>query len=1058
MKLFKMFHVLPFVLLMIAKPVYAQIIGTELEDPKITAVNTLKPHAWFIPFPDGKSLEGKSSMESPWCLVLNGNWKFFWARNPAERPLDFYKENYDLSSWKEIPVPSDWQMQGYDYPIYVNIQYPFKADPPFIPKDYNPVGSYRYKFTIPAGWKDKQIVLHFGGVNSAAYYWLNGIKLGYSEDSKTPVEFDVTPHLKPGENTIALEVYRWSDGSYLEDQDFFRLSGIERDVYLYAMPKVHIADYFVQTDLVNQYADGILFVSVDLENDIPGLKSGDCAVQLKLSDKSHAVVAAGKQKAVISLKPSTQIHFRIPVKSPLKWTAETPELYDLLLTLNNKNGKEMEAISARIGFRKIEILKGQLCINGRPIYIKGVNRHEHDEYNGHVISEAGMLKDIELLKQFNLNAVRTCHYPNCPRWYELCDEFGLYLIDEANIESHGMGYDPDKTLGNNPLWLEAHMDRTKRMVERDKNHPSIIIWSLGNEAGNGSNFYATYDWIKGRDITRPVQYERAEHDRNTDIFCPMYMPAVEMENYAKKQNSRPLIQCEYAHSMGNSDGDFQDYWDIIEQYPVLQGGFIWDWVDQGIARTDQLGRKYWAYGGDFGPQDVPSDNNFCDNGLISADRRPHPTLFEVKKVYQNIRFRALNLATGQFEIRNDFKFINLSKFNFDYTIEENGVPVLTRDMPAISLAPGESLPVEVDLSEVSVKENNEYFIIFRAHQHEAERLIPAGHIVAFEQFRLPFLTIGTHSPAGGELTFEHDNGNRVITGRSFTVTFDSLGWISSYRLKQREMVKLPLRPSFWRAPVDNDYGNDMPLRLKIWKEVNERFRLISSGIRQISPSMVEVTNLYDIPDVNGTWISVYIIYSDGRIEVSNKFSAPDKSLPDIPRIGMKWRIQPEFSNLDYYGRGPWENYQDRNTSALISRYSENVAEQEFLYVRPQENNNHTDVRWFCLTDDSGEGIMVAGRPVISTSVHNYGMEDIDDGDKKDQRHINDIIPRDFIEWNIDFRQMGVGGDNSWGALPLEKYRLHPGEYNWGFVILPVNSREEMQMQIETASGYFLTWR
>jgi len=1022
--------------------VNAQVIGTGLEDPAITGINTLKPHAWFIPFPDSKSITGKESLESPLCKVLNGNWKFFWSKNPAERPLNFFREDFDISSWKEIPVPSDWQMQGYDYPIYTNIPYPYKADPPFIPKDYNPVGSYKHHFTIPAEWKDKRIVLHFGGVNSAAYYWLNGEKLGYSEDSKTPVEFDITSRLREGENTLALEVYRWGDGAYLEDQDFFRLSGIERDVYVYATPKVHIFDYFVKTDLTNNYADGLLSVTVELKNAFPGLKSGDYTVEMKVTDKNNVAVAKGKQGIKINMKDSAQIVFRNEVRNPMKWTAETPDLYQLLLTVTDNRGKETEAIASKIGFRKVEFLNGQLCINGKPIYIKGVNRHEHDEITGHVISEESMLKDIELLRQYNLNAVRTCHYPDAPRWYELCDEYGIYLVDEANIESHGMGYDKDKTLGNKPEWLNAHMDRTIRMVERDKNHPSVIVWSLGNEAGNGSNFYATYDWIKKRDNTRPVQYERAELERNTDIFCPMYMPASQMEQYAKKHTDRPLIQCEYAHAMGNSVGDFQDYWDIIEKYPMLQGGFIWDWVDQGIAQVDEKGQKYWAYGGDFGPENVPSDNNFCSNGLVSPDRRPHPTLYEVKKVYQNIKFRIIDLSSGQFEIRNGFIFTDLNKYNFEYTVEENGNPVLKKDLPEMNVAPGLSTFVTIDVAGLVIKPNCEYFLIFRARQRYAERMIPADHIVAYEQFKLPYQTLlpeaGKKSP---DLKYTEENGI-VITGQLFSVSFDTLGWLSSYKTKDREILKAPLMPSFWRAPIDNDYGNSMPARLKVWKDLCRKFKLISLKTRQLSGNIVEVSCLYDIPDVKGTWSSDYIIHGDGRIEVSNRFSTFEKSLPEIPRIGMLWRLSAEFSNMDYFGRGPWENYQDRKTSALVSRYSEKVGEQVFLYVRPQENNYRTDVRWFSLTDDTGFGLKVTGKPVISTSARNYGMEDLDDGAKKDQRHINDIVPRDFIEWNIDYKQMGVGGDNSWGAKPLDKYMLYPGEYSYEFVISPVEKSEK----------------
>jgi beta-galactosidase len=953
-------------------------------------------------------------------------------------------------------VPADWQMQGYDYPIYVNITYPFKADPPIIPKEFNPVGSYRHHFTIPDSWKDKRIVLHFGGVNSAAYYWLNGEKLGYSEDSKNPVEFDVTDRLRPGDNTLAVEVYRWCDGSYLEDQDFFRLSGIERDVFLYATPKAHIYDYFVKTDLINNYTDAVFSLSVDLRNLHLGLTGKECTVEFSVTDKDNTVIASGKKKQQVIAQEFTYVSFSTPVKSPKKWTAETPNLYNLTLVLKDKSGKEIEAIASRVGFRKVEIKNGQLMVNGRAIYVKGVNRHEHDEITGHVISEAGMLKDIELMKQNNINTVRNCHYPNDPKWYALCDEYGLYVIDEANIESHGMGYDPKTTLATKPLWLNAHMDRTVKTVERNKNHACIIVWSLGNEAGNGSNFYATYDWIKGRDNSRPVQFEQAGMDRNTDIVCPMYMPASQMEQYAKKYKDRPLIQCEYIHSMGNSTGDLQDYWDIIEKYPVLQGGLIWDWVDQGIAQTDKNGVKYWAYGGDFGPADVPSDNNFCDNGLVSADRRPHPGLFEVKKVYQNIKFKQVDALSGKYEVKNGYGFINLARFNFEFTVEENGFPVLKKSLPSISLAPGESKMISPDMSDLVIKPGAEYFLTIKAIQREVEPLVPQGHVVADEQFRLPYATvIPVAETSAGELKVVQDANVIVLSGSGFSAAFDSAGWLSSYKTDNTELVKSSLIPNFWRAPIDNDYGNNMPSRLKVWKEAGSSARMIHREIRQVSAGTVEVKTVHDIPAVKGTWTASYMVHADGRIEVSNQFATFDKSLPEIPRVGMFWQLGKEFSNMEYFGRGPWENYSDRKTSAFVSHYSGNVADQVFLYTRPQENNYRTDVRWFALTNNEGIGLMVAGKPVFCTSARNYPQELLDDGVKKDQRHLNEIVASDFVEWCIDFKQMGVGGDNSWGARPLDKYMLYPGEYQYAFVIVPVRSKAAMQQSVQTAAGYFL---
>jgi len=1013
-------------------------VPTELEDPGITGLNHLAPHAWFIPFPDEKSMLGKRNDESPWCRKLNGNWKFHWSENPGMRPLNFFEESFDVSEWKEIPVPADWQMHGYDYPIYVNIQYPFKADPPRIPKEFNPVGSYRHTFSVPEEWKGMRLVLHFGGVNSAAFYWLNGQKLGYSEDSKTPVEFDVTELIRQGDNTLAVEVYRWCDGSYLEDQDFFRLSGIERDVLVYATPKVHIFDFFAKASLVDSYTNGKLQVEVDLENALPGLKTGNHTVHLALMDPVGNRILHEKQKINLDLKKTARLTFELPVESPLQWNAETPALYNLTLSLSDKTGKKIEAVGCQVGFRNTEILGGRLCINGKPILVKGVNRHEHDEYTGHVISEASMMRDLELLKQNNLNAVRTAHYPNHPRWYELCNQYGIYLVGEANIESHGIGYDPKKTLANKPEWLAAHMDRTVRMVERDKNHPSVIIWSLGNEAGNGTNFMATYDWIKQRDSSRPVQYEQAAMERNTDIFCPMYLPGSQMELYAKKHNDRPLIQCEYAHAMGNSVGNFQDYWNLISQYPILQGGFIWDWVDQGLAQITADGRKYWAYGGDFGPENVPSDNNFCSNGLVSPDRRPHPALFEVKKVYQNIHFNKIDGERGLFEIANGFDFTSLDNYILGYTVEEDGIPLYSKDIPLTGLQPGIRKAVEVKLDDLKLRSGKEYHIVFRALQKENSKLIPANHLVAYEQFKLPFGVLQRgESPELPPVTIRQTSGIVSVTGETFTIEFDSSGWIQSYKTGNRELFAAPLKPNFWRAPIDNDYGNFMPQRLKIWKLAAEKMMLVSTGVRQISPGTAEVKTLYDLPDVKGTWSAVYTIFGDGVIRVHNQFRTHEKGLPEIPRIGMRFRMEATFDQMEYYGRGPWENYCDRNTSALVSLYSGRVSDQYFLYVRPQENNYKTDIRWMSLRNEEGHGLRIEGDPVFSGSALNHALEDFDDGDKKDQRHITDVLASDFIEWHIDLKQMGVGGDNSWGAKPLDKHMIFPGEYGYTFRIVPL---------------------
>lgn len=1044
------FYLLGFLLFFGTTVTSAQIIPPELENPQITGINNLPPHAWAIPFPDTKSFLGKSNTESPWCISLNGKWKFFWAKNPYERPVDFYKVTYDVSSWNEIPVPADWQMEGYDYPIYTNIQYPFHANPPqefdttdnpsfafppYIPKKFNPVGSYRRTFTIPDNWQGKRIILHFGGVNSAAFYWLNGVKLGYSEDSKTPVEFEITDKLNKGENTLAVEVYRWCDGSYLEDQDFFRLSGIERDVLLYATTKVHMADYVVQTDLVNDYQDAELTLKVQLNNYMIANAASEYSVEMKLFDALGKEVLSNRQKIDMNKKASAMVTFKELIKAPLKWTAETPNLYQLMITLQGP--KEKEVIGSKIGFREVEILKGQLCINGKPVYLKGVNRHEHDEKTGHVISEEGMLKDIALLKQHNINAVRTCHYPNMPRWYELCSIYGLYLIDEANIESHGMGYDSATTLANKKVWLEAHMDRTKRMVERDKNFPSVIIWSLGNEAGNGSNFHATYDWIKQRDLTRPVQYEQAfvTRDRNTDIACPMYMKAADMEKYAQSNPDKPLIQCEYAHAMGNSVGDLIDYWNIIEKYPSLQGGFIWDWVDQGIAQYDKNGRKYWAYGGDFGPANVPSDNNFVCNGVISPDRRPHPTLYEVKKVYQHLKFQMKD--SMQFIIRNAYSFADTRTFDFVWYIEENGILVKEGIFPSFTLLPGEETRVTIPMEGININENSEYFATIKAITKDSTFMIPADYIMAYEQFRLPFSNYAKNEfKKEGKLEVTKESGVHV-TGDHFELQFNESGWLSNYMLKGKEVLTSPLVPNFWRAPIDNDYGNAMPKRLSVWKHATDSLRLISFESNTKQDGTIEITTKHALSTFGASWNAIYTIYADGQIHVENHLDITSQQLPEIPRVGMRMQVKSEFQNINYFGRGPWENYIDRNTAALVSQYSMKAEDQFFLYVRPQENNYHTDVRWMSLTNESGKGLMIKGIPTFSTSALQNTIEDYDDGDKKDQRHITDIVPRDFIEWCIDLKQMGVGGDDSWGAKPLDKYRIFPEDYTYDFIIAPV---------------------
>jgi len=721
------------------------------ENPEIFNLGQIKPHTNFISslnVEEFYNVNNSQKSNSKWVKSLNGKWKFHWVKKPVDRPKDFYKNDFDVSNWDEIDVPSNWELQGYGTPIYVNDSYPFPKNPPYIPHDNNPVGSYKKSFTIPADWDGKEIFIQFGAVKSAAYFWLNGEFIGYNQDSKTPVEFNITSliekqakHLQKSENTISVEVYRWSDGSYLECQDFWRLSGMEREVYLWATPKTHIRDFFVKTDLDKDYVNALLQVEVEVENFDLEKKEKPFLVECQLYDENQILLEASEQNVDFQSDTNIIISLSNKIKNPKKWTAETPNLYNLTLVLRNENNKVIQMIGCKVGFRKLEIKNAQLLLNGKAITIKGVNRHEHDEVNGHVITENDMLEDIKLLKQNNFNAVRASHYPNHSRWYELCDEYGLYVVDEANIEAHGMGscfsqpYDEEAHTSALPNWKAAHLDRVKRMLERTKNHACIIAWSLGNEAGNGQNMQTAYEWVKQRDDSRPVQYEQAGEAKNTDIVCPMYPKIATIIEYAERTNDRPLIMCEYAHAMGNSVGDLQKYWDAIERFPNLQGGFIWDWQDQGILAKTADGTAYWKYGGDFGGDDVPSDNNFCINGLVFPNRTIHPALLEVKKVYQNIKVEVVDLEKGMFRIHNLFDFSTLANvlLRVEYIID--GTLTWIYELEDLDIAPQAFEEVEIP---TNLKKDNlgECFLNLYFLTKEDQPMIPAGHEIAKEQIQL----------------------------------------------------------------------------------------------------------------------------------------------------------------------------------------------------------------------------------------------------------------------------------------------------------------------------------
>ncbi len=952
---------------------------------------------------------------------LNGMWKFKLAHNPSERPFWFFKDDYDTRKWDEIKVPSNWELEGYDYPIYTNVKFPHAKTPPTIQDDYNPVGSYKRTFEIPADWKGKDIILHFGAVSSAMNVWVNGEFVGYSEDSKTPAEFNITKYLVKGENTLSAEIFRWSDASYLEDQDFWRMSGITRDVYLVVREEQQIQDFRVFSGLDESYTNGTFQLILDVMN--TGENANVTVIEAVLNDNGNEVKNFSKELT----SGKTSVVFEAEIPNVNTWSAEIPNLYELIITLKN-GGHVVEVIKQDVGFRTVEIKNATLLVNGKYVYMKGVNLHEHHPITGHFVDKETMLLDIKVMKENNLNAVRTSHYPQPELWYELCNKYGLYVIDEANIESHGMGYGP-ASLAKDESWKGAHLYRTRNMFERDKNQPSIITWSLGNEAGNGVNFEATYAYMKSVDSTRPVQYEQAYGGANTDIDCPMYMRIEGMEKYAKDNPGKPLIQCEYAHAMGNSVGNLQDYWDVIEKYDVLQGGFIWDWVEQGLLTTNEAGEEYYAYGGDFGPDTVPSDGNFCNNGLVNPDRTEKPHILEVKKVYQNIGFSAVNLKTD------------------------------------LNLEPGQSANVSIDFA-LEPKPGVEYFLVLNAKLKSDWSLVEAGSEMAAEQFELPvYVPAPKLNLADYPAVTQNETENSiVVSGEGFSVTFDKTqGVISSFKKGETELIQTGPIPNFWRAPLDNDFGNDLHKRSRVWREAGKTRKETSVAVnknnskwqesgRSLSTAKgnadkkTEVAFDFDLVDEAGEPIAkyntVYTVLGSGDVIVENSFKMTKKELPEIVRMGMNLVMPRQFDQMTWLGRGPQESYQDRKTSAFVGLYSGSVADQYWAYLRPQENGNKTDVRWATITDEAGNGLLFSGMPLVEFSAHHNLLEDFEsmertdgrqrDGDHVVNRHTTDVKPRDLTSVNVDYMQMGVGGDNSWGARTHDQYRLMNKEYKYSF--------------------------
>ena len=1009
--------------------------------------NRAPRRAAFFAFENQDKAQAFEKKNSANYLSMEGTWKFNFVKDYNKRPVNFFAANFDDSQWKDFPVPGLFELNGYGDATYKNIGYAwatqFDPNPPYISELNNYTGSYRRTFDLPKDWKGKDVYFHVGSATSNLTLWVNGKYVGYSEDSKVAAEFNISKYLKPGKNLIAMQVMRWCDGSYFEDQDFWRFTGIAREVYLYARPKVHAADIRLDAGLENQYRDGVLNYQV-------ALKGGKTDVTLTLCDKDGKKIAE-----------ASGVQGIIKVPGVKAWTAETPYLYKAFITLKNKQGVS-EVIPQKIGFRNVEIKNAQLLVNGKPVLIKGANRHEIDPDGGYVVSVERMIQDIKIMKQLNINAVRTCHYPDDPRWYDLCDEYGIYVTAEANLESHGMGYD-EKSLAKFPEYLQTHIERNEGNVKTFINHPSIIVWSLGNECGYGINFEKTYDWVKAYDQTRPVQYERGGYDSKTDIHCPMYIDYEESEKYCKSDGVKPYIQCEYAHAMGNSEGGFKEYWDLIRKYPKYQGGYIWDFVDQGLRDKSPItGKEIFTYGGDYGRYPA-SDYNFNCNGIIAPDRRLNPHAYEIQYWHQNVWIKDLDAVNGAFNIYNENFFKNIDDLHLTATIYANGVKLSTVEIPETKgIAPQTTKMVKSDALKYAIAEaetehgKEEITVNFAFASDGTEPLVEKGQVIARQQFVIneyqfdkvdtPIAATSTKiSGKKGKLQstsnieVEETNSYVKVSAKRMSVTIGKKTGLIDYLdvdgepiLKFRESMK----PEFWRAPTDNDYGASLQKELKVWK--NPVMNLKSFDKSEMKDSVV-LTATFEMPEVKAELVLRYRINAVGEVSVTEKMTT-DKAakIADLFRYGMVLDLPASFSKLEYYGRGPEENYIDRHSSTFIGKYESDVKDEYYPYIRPQESGNHTDIRYFSIFNPaSGKGITFEGYAPMECSAIPYSIKDLDSGDEKEHawgQHSGDLVDKGLTQVHIQQRQYGLGCIDSWMTKPMEKYRMHYGDREFRFVI------------------------
>jgi len=1018
-------------------------------NPEIFQLNRKNAHATLIPYLTvEEALEGERT-SSAYYHSLNGNWKFAFAENPSKRIPNFYESEYDCSLWETIKVPAHWQLQGYDYPQYTNVRYPWEGNediqPPFAPTKYNPVGQYVQMIKVPETWKDNPIYISFQGVESAFYVWLNGQFVGYSEDTFTPAEFDLTPYLIDGENKLAVEVYRWSDASWLEDQDFWRMSGIFRDVYLYSTPNVHIDDFFVITELDDQYKHANLKIQANITNYYQ-VEVKNLTFQAILYDNKNQEVLDKPLEHALELNNSHSINISTKafVENPLKWSAEHPNLYTLVISLIDENGTIIETESSKIGFRTFEIKDGLMKINGERIVFKGVNRHEFAADKGRAVDYDDMVHDIKLMKQHNINAVRTSHYPNNPLWYELCDEYGLYVIDETNLETHGSwGYgqseEGDAIPGGKSEWTENVLDRCNSMFQRDKNHPSVIIWSLGNESFGGENFIKMHDYLKEKDPTRIIHYEGIFHYRESeaasDIESTMYISPDGVERYGKNDDGKqkPYILCEYSHAMGNSCGNFYKYTELFDKYPILQGGFIWDWKDQALDHKTADGIEYLAYGGAFG--ESPHDGNFSGNGLIFADGSITPKLLEVKRCYQNVEFLAIDMEQGIIEITNKFLFTNLKEYQFIWTVTQNGKIVKSGSVE-LDIEAGNSQKVPINYSLDMTETKDEYVLTVSLQNKNENKWAKKGHEIAFGQFVLPISIIKQQEIVKIPTTMKTTNNHQVLTikGEGFVVKFNKqYGNLDSYQIGEMELIRSAPTPNFWRAMTDNDRGNKLQERSATWRDAGEN-RELQSFNYTISDDSVEVSVEYRLPTSNVSTCKMnYSITGDGQIKVEQEL-VPGEDLSEIPEIGVMLVMNDSFQTITWYGKGPHESYWDRSKGAKIGLYSGTVKGQYVPYLKPQECGNKTGVRWMSITNEAGVGLKVAGLPLVEVNALPYSPSELEEHD-----YGYTLPTSDKVVLRINYKQMGVGGDDSWGQKTHPEFTLFANRtYKYGFILNGIN--------------------